>query len=117
MPYLPGTHVIASLSTKTGQLLQSYHPLKTAIDTWIAEHQLTKLGEVYHNFTPAGFTAVVCLSESHMSFHTWPEHNRVNLDIYLSNHEKNNDGTVQNLYNQIVAFFEATILTEQTLKR
>ena len=117
MPYLPGTHIIASLSTKTGQLLQSYEPLQSAIDGWIADHHLTKLGEVYHNFNPQGFTAVVCLSESHMSFHTWPEYNRINLDIYLSNHEKNNDGTVCKLYAAIKTFFNAEVLTEQTLKR
>ena len=117
MPYLPGTHVIASLSTKTRRLITSYEPLKTAIDTWIAEHQLEKLGEVYHNFQPQGFTAVICLSESHMSFHTWPEYNKINLDIYLSNHEKNNDGTVSKLYEGIKTFFDAEVLTEQTLKR
>jgi len=117
MPYQPGTHIIAALSTNNGHLLHSSGTLKTAINQWIADHHLTKLGEVYHDFTPAGFTAVICLSESHLSFHTWPEYGRVNLDIYLSNHERNNDGTVQKLYHQIVSFFHATILEEQILKR
>ena len=117
MPYLPGTHIIASLSTSNEPLLRTYDPLKTALNSWITDHHLTKLGEVYHNFSPSGFTAVICLSESHLSFHTWPEYGRINLDIYLSNHERNNDGTVQTLYNKIIEFFEAQILTEQTLKR
>jgi S-adenosylmethionine decarboxylase len=117
MPYLPGTHIIASLSTTNAPLLQTFAPLQTALDTWITEHHLTKLGEVYHNFAPAGFTAVICLSESHISFHTWPEFGRVNLDIYLSNHKHDNEQTTQKLYNQIVKFFEATILTDQTIKR
>ncbi|HLZ88673.1 MAG TPA: S-adenosylmethionine decarboxylase, partial [Puia sp.] len=66
---------------------------------------------------PAGFTAVVCLSESHISVHTWPEHGRVNLDIYLSNHLRDNDGTTRALYEKLRCWFDAEILQEQTLKR
>jgi S-adenosylmethionine decarboxylase len=117
MPYLPGTHIIAALSTTNGRLLQTSAPLKTAIDGWITGHGLTKLGEVYHDFSPAGFTAVICLSESHISVHTWPEYGRVNLDIYLSNHQRNNDGTVRTLYLDFVRWFEAEILQEQTIQR
>lgn len=117
MPYLPGTHIIASLSTTNGHLLQSSGSLKTAIDDWIKDHHLTKLGEVYHDFNPAGFTAVICLSESHISIHTWPEYGRVNLDIYLSNYERNNDGSVKTLFDNFVRFFDAEVTNEQTLNR
>ena len=117
MPYLPGTHIIASLSTANGHLLQSAEPLRTVVNKWITEHNLTKLGEVYHNFEPAGFTAVVCLSESHISLHTWPEYGRVNLDIYLSNYQRINDGTVRALYQNFIHWFGADILHEQTIQR
>lgn len=117
MPYLPGTHIIASLSSANLSLLQSFGAFRSATDQWITEYGLNKLGEVYHNFQPAGFTAVICLSESHISIHTWPEFGRINLDIYLSNHLRNNDGTVSAIYRAIVHFFEAGILQEQTLQR
>ena len=117
MQYLPGSHVIASLSTTAQDLLQTYDDLKAAVDGWITQYGLHKLGEVYHNFAPAGFTAVICLSESHISVHTWPEFGRVNLDIYLSNYQKNNDGTVQSLYQAFVNWFGADIIQEQTLQR
>jgi S-adenosylmethionine decarboxylase len=117
MPYLPGTHVIASLSTTQNQLLQDFDGLRTAVDGWIAEYSLQKLGDVYHNFSPAGFTAVICLSESHISVHTWPEFGRVNLDIYLSNYQRDNDGTVRSLYQAFVRWFGADILQEQTIQR
>ena len=117
MPYLPGTHIIASLSTTQGHLLQTCEGLKKAVDGWIAQHRLTKLGDVYHNFTPAGYTAVICLSESHISVHTWPEFGRVNLDIYLSNYQRDNDGTVRALYGDFVRWFGAEILQEQTIQR
>lgn len=31
----------------------------------------------------AGFTGVAILAESHMSIHTWPEHNYAALDIFM----------------------------------
>ena len=117
MTYLPGTHVIASLSTKQADRLCDFEALRSAIDQWIADHRLQKLGDVYHNFSPAGFTAVICLSESHISIHTWPEFGRVNLDIYLSNYQRDNDGTVQVLYQAFVGWFNAEILQEQIIQR
>ena len=59
----------------------------------------------------------VSLAESHMSIHTWPEYGRVNLDIYLSNFQRNNDGTVKNLYENFIRFFDAEVINEQTLNR
>lgn len=117
MPYLPGTHVIASLSTTELHLLQNSGAFRQATDQWITQYELNKLGEVYHDFQPAGFTAVICLSESHIAVHTWPESGRVNLDIYLSNYQRNNDGTVQSLYRAAVHFFGADVLQEQTIQR
>ena len=117
MPYLPGSHIIASLSSKNLPLLQNFGAFRSAADKWITEFGLNKLGEVYHDFQPSGFTAVVCLSESHLAIHTWPEFGRISLDIYLSNHQRNNDGTVRAIYQAIVQFFEAGILQEQTLQR
>lgn len=51
----------------------------------IHQHGLTKVGEVYHQFGDDGYTAVVCLTESQISIHTWPEFNRVTFDVFLSN--------------------------------
>ena len=117
MPYLPGTHVIAALSTNEKELLAKYQRLQSQVDEWIGRYDLHKLGEVYHNFSPAGFTAVICLSESHISVHTWPEFGRVNLDIYLSNYQRDNDGTVRALYQSFIDWFNADIIEEQTIQR
>jgi len=115
--YQPGTHIIATLESANIAKLQQFGDCKKIIDGLIGQYALNNLGEVYHNFSPAGFTAVVCLSESHISIHTWPEYNKVNLDIYLSNFQRNNDGTVQAMLDALVAFFEATIIDFENLKR
>lgn len=117
MSYCPGTHLIATLLTPQTPALEAFDAFRTLIDSLIEANGLQKLGEVYHDFQPAGFTGVVCLSESHVSVHTWPEYGRMNIDIYLSNYLRNNDGTVQRLYDAIREHFGATVETEQFLKR
>lgn len=116
-PYQPGSHVIATLDCANPDQLYQYSAYKSLMDSLIAKYNLNKLGEVYHNFAPAGFTGVICLSESHLSIHTWPEYGKINLDIYLSNYEKDNDGTVTALFNDIIAFFRGTVSDFQKLKR
>lgn len=115
--YKPGTHVIATLKTSNQAKTNDYTGFKKLADRMIAAFSLNKLGEVYHNFAPQGFTAVVCLSESHISIHTWPEHDLVNLDIYLSNHERSNDETVDRIFKEVVSFYDATIESEQRIIR
>lgn len=117
MDYVPGLHIIAEISTAKHELLTTGSAVQHLLNTQISLHGLHKLGEVYHNFQPAGFTAVICLSESHISLHSWPEYRRLNLDIYLSNYQRNNDQTGQKLFDALVAFYDATVISCQHIKR
>ena len=117
MNYQPGLHIIAEISSSRKDLLERFTAVKALLDQQVERHRLSKLGEVYHDFDPGGFTAVICLSESHISLHTWPEYERVNLDIYLSNYQRYNDDTGRQLFEELVAFFEADIIACQQLKR
>jgi S-adenosylmethionine decarboxylase len=117
MIYQPGLHIIAELAVTNVSLLNSHENAKHCINQLINKHQLVNLGEVYHNFSPAGFTAVICLSESHISLHSWPEHKRLHLDVYLSNFLRDNNLTTQQIFNELVSFFSAEIMQQQTLKR
>jgi len=115
--YQPGSHIIATLESGSNSKLESYHPFKDFIESLVQLHQLQTLGTVYHNFNPGGFTAVLCLSESHISIHTWPEYNKVNLDIYLSNYLKENDGTVDTIFEAMKTFFDASVIQQHKLIR
>ena len=117
MSYHPGTHLIATLISQEAADLKECSSFRKLVDQLITELGLQKLGEVYHNFSPAGYTGVVCLSESHLSIHTWPEYGRVNIDIYLSNFLRNNDGTVDQIYQAVKNHFQATVFQEQFLTR
>ncbi len=98
MPYQPGTHLIATLQTENTAGIMKCRQFAEQVNQLITEYSLQKLGEVYHDFEPGGFTAVICLSESHISVHTWPEHGLINLDIYLSNFRRSNDDTVHAIF-------------------
>lgn len=39
------------------------------------------LGESHHRFPNGAVTAVLVLSQSHLSVHTWPEHGSANVDL------------------------------------
>jgi S-adenosylmethionine decarboxylase len=115
--YQPGLHIIASLQTSQTGLLLDFPPLMELLDKLVAEFGLCKLGQVYHRFPQGGYTAVLCLSESHISLHTWPEYGRVNLDIYLSNYQRVNDATCQAIYERLQHFFNGAVLAEQSIVR
>lgn len=117
MLYQPGLHIIAELSAADALLLNQYQPVQQCIAGLIQQYQLNNLGEVYHNFSPAGFTGVVCLSESHISLHSWPEHNRLHLDVYLSNFSKNNDAVTEAIFDALTVFFNASVINRKTLRR
>lgn len=36
----------------------------------------------FHAFSPQGVSGMVIIKESHLSIHTWPEHNFASVDIY-----------------------------------
>ncbi|MCF0069413.1 S-adenosylmethionine decarboxylase [Dyadobacter sp. CY261] len=115
--YTPGLHLIATLQSEKTASLSHYAGFKQLADELIAAHSLQKLGEIYHNFEPGGFTGVVCLSESHLSVHTWPEFGKVNVDIYLSNFQRVNDGAVKAIFERIRAYFEAEVVLENQISR
>lgn len=115
--YRPGRHLVASLHVEDGASLLRYESLQRFLQDIIDRFSLQRLGDVYHNFPGGGFTALICLSESHISFHSWPEQQLVNLDIYLSNHLRNNDGTVEAIFQAIVDFWNARILQQISISR
>lgn len=115
--YTPGLHLIATLHSDKTALLAESAGFKELADELTGAFDLQKLGEVYHDFEPGGFTGIICLSESHLSVHTWPEFGKVNLDIYLSNFQRVNNGTVRALFDRITAYFEGKVVSEHQIDR
>lgn len=43
----------------------------------------------YHQFNPYGVSGIVLLEESHIAFHSWPEHDYISIDIFSCNGKYN----------------------------
>ena len=52
------------------------------VDKIAKKAKVTVLEISKHKFEPQGFTLVALLAESHMSFHTFPEHNIISFDFF-----------------------------------
>lgn len=113
----PGLHIVANLASSLHERLTRSAEFKTFIDSIIAQHNLRNLGEVFYDFPTGGFTAVVCLAESHLSIHTWPEKGFLTFDVFLSNYQNDNRGITQQIYGAVCDFFQADIIDEHFLNR
>ncbi|WP_254244088.1 S-adenosylmethionine decarboxylase family protein [Hymenobacter sp. BRD128] len=104
-PYAPGLHVLATFGAPAARL-QDAAGSQLFFRHLIARLGLTSVGEVYHTFAGSGgFTAVLALTESHLSIHTWPEHGLATFDVFLSNFRQDNHATVRRVYQETLAFF------------
>lgn len=62
--------------------LESPFTLEDKLTLISAKLNLSKVLFNYKKFDPVGMTAFLLLSESHISIHTWPEQDRVCIDIF-----------------------------------
>jgi S-adenosylmethionine decarboxylase proenzyme len=49
----------------------------------------TIVKSVFHNFSPYGVSGVVVITESHVTVHTWPEHNYAAVDVFSCSRKLN----------------------------
>ncbi len=117
MIYSKGLHILAEIDTESIERLKNYAETKVLLQKLIEKHALTIVGEVFANFEGGGFTGVYCLTESHISIHTWPEFGRVTYDVFLSNFRNNNEAIVRDVHQELVAFFQPTALNLNELYR
>ena len=45
----------------------------------------TLINTSFHKFSPYGVSGVVVIAESHITIHTWPEHNYAAIDVFTCN--------------------------------
>lgn len=77
-----GRHIIAELYGVKEELIAREETVRAIVEEVVEQAGLTKVGSIYKQFNPHGVTGVVLIAESHVSIHTWPEYELVNLDIF-----------------------------------
>jgi S-adenosylmethionine decarboxylase len=82
MAMIVGKHIIAELYGVPKELISYEKTVRDIVEEVVDAAGLTKVGSVYKQFNPHGVTGIVLIAESHVSIHTWPEYEMVNLDIF-----------------------------------
>jgi S-adenosylmethionine decarboxylase len=78
-----GFHVFGDFSKcENVELLEDEKYTRELLETAAILSNATPLEFSFHKFSPAGITATLILSESHISIHTYPEQGDVFLDIF-----------------------------------
>lgn len=77
-----GNHALADISGSVSPLLNDAAGLEQLLVDASLSVGATVLTRHSHAFEPQGVTAVVVLSESHVSIHTWPEWGGATIDAY-----------------------------------
>jgi S-adenosylmethionine decarboxylase len=105
MTYKPGLHILLTVNPVHSEKLCLPEEWMSLIKQQVEKHGLMDLGAVRHSFESGGFTAVHCLTESHISIHTWPEFNVCTCDIFLSNFMRDNSSKVKAISEAIIDHF------------
>jgi len=74
--------VLLSVDFWHGKVIEDEKKIKNILTAAAKKANNTPLEFVIHKFEPQGITAVILLAESHISLHSWPEHNYVAVDIF-----------------------------------
>lgn len=57
------------------------------------------------NATEGGITGVIIVSESHLAFHTWPEKNFVNFDVFFCSYSRDNSMKTKRIFREFSALY------------
>lgn len=115
--YSPGLHKLVTLEVlQVEKLVES---LKFVIfsESILEKFSLEKVGISIHDFENKSFTIAICLKESHICIHTWPEYNQLTLDVYLCNYLQDNSEKVKAITNDYIEYFEGKIITSHEIFR
>ena len=77
-----GQHLLASYSGCDSERLTDIAGVLDAFKKATVAAGATILAESHHVFPPQGLTALLLLSESHASLHTYPEHGSCFADLF-----------------------------------
>lgn len=116
--YAPGLHILMTLKVTELDLLRDFLLFSYFTDKLLLKFNLEKVGESSFVFSDTGgFTAAVCLKESHICIHTWPEFEQLTIDIYLCNYMKDNSEKVRDISAMYIDFFKAGIINKTEVTR
>jgi|SRR6185295_11103591 len=77
-----GVHLLCEMSGCDVAALSDLAAIQAAMKSAASAANVEVMDGFFHAFAPSGVTGLLCLSESHFSIHTWPEHGYAAADLY-----------------------------------
>jgi S-adenosylmethionine decarboxylase proenzyme len=77
-----GRHVLLELYQCPVALLKNGDELEGFLKAAAERMGATVVTSNFHQFSPYGISGVVIIQESHLTLHTWPEHQYAAVDIF-----------------------------------
>ena len=106
-----GTHIVFEIKGRQAHL--ETQALECLMREAASLAGATILGAFLHPFGQNfGVTGFLVLAESHISVHTWPEHDYAAFDVFMCG-----DTTPQTAVDHIAAFDPHSLLTQKTIMR
>ena len=96
-----GFQILADLYGVDSEIIARADSIYPIIEEAVRVSNLTKISSDYFQFQPRGASGVVLLAESHLSFHTWPEHGLVTLDVYTCGDPKGAEVALDYIVDQL----------------
>lgn len=110
-------HYLGTIVCKDASKLIDNKDCIDIVQSIVEKHGAKCIGKVMYEFPNKSFTILVGLSESHISIHTWPERLTVQLDVFLCNYMNDNATLCENIYNEIVDYFDPRETNTTVLER
>ncbi len=77
-----GLHIIAEFYDCDFKQLCDHAIIEKEMVTAAKKSGATIISSNFHTFNPYGVSGVVVIAESHLTIHTWPEHNFAAVDLF-----------------------------------
>ena len=77
-----GKHLLVELYDCESKLLNDCVLVEREMQKAARAAKATIVCSTFHMFSPYGVSGVVVIAESHLTIHTWPEHNYAAIDIF-----------------------------------
>jgi S-adenosylmethionine decarboxylase proenzyme len=95
-----GIHYLVDIDNVDNNLIHNNNKLTDISEKCLKISKVNILDKCSHNFKPYGFTLLYLLSESHFSLHTWPEKNKIRIDLFSCSDKKDCQLGIQYLKTQ-----------------
>ena len=115
--YSPGLHKLVTLEVNKKNKLDDSEGFIKITNSILEKYALEKVGITTHVFENNSYTIAVCLKESHICIHTWPEFNQLTLDVYLCNYLQDNSKKVIAVMQDYIDYFEANVIKNFEINR